>query len=90
MGGSNDLQSSPIFFCQLFITFVHRIKKHNPKLKKSGNLKHPNESAHNGTLGIGRLKADCLPDVAIQCHNVDELNSLISAGDTYKDVRPEI
>ena len=45
VGGSNDLQSSPIFFWQLFITFVHRIKKHNPKLKKSGNLKHPTVSS---------------------------------------------
>ena len=45
VGGSNDLQSSPNFFWQLLITFVHRIKKANQKLKKCWNLKHPSVHA---------------------------------------------
>ena len=41
MGGSNDLQSPPNFFSELFMIFVHKIKKPNKILKKVGNMVHP-------------------------------------------------
>ena len=42
VGGSNDLQMVWNFFPELFMTFLHRIKNSNLKLKKSVFLKHPN------------------------------------------------
>ena len=41
-GGSNDLQMTPNLFWELFKTFLHEMKSPYLKLKKSGEVKHPN------------------------------------------------
>ena len=41
-GGSNDLFLGQKSFSELFMIFVHKIKKSTKILKKVGNMVHPN------------------------------------------------
>ena len=41
VGGSNDLFFGRNFFSELFMIFVHKIKKGNEIIKKVGNMVHP-------------------------------------------------
>ena len=41
VGGSNDLFLGQNFFSELFMIFVHKIKKGNKIIKKVGNMVHP-------------------------------------------------
>ena len=49
VGGSNDLQSCPNFFSELFMIFVHKIKKANKILKKVGNMVHPSSHLYHSS-----------------------------------------
>ena len=56
MGGSDDLQMTPNFFWELFITFLHEIKSPYLKLKKSGKVKHPEHTATPLKLPLQKKK----------------------------------